>query len=235
MRLVHCLALVLALGLVPPSLAGQRDGNDAGTGLSYPALFGAREIHSPDLSAFVKWTGMLERFRREQGRGKESCARDAGAGCAALEWRLMLDALAGLDLRAKVERVNALINRHPYVPSMRNWGESNRWETPFEFLSRGGQCQDYAIAKYLLLRAAGVPAAQLRIVVLRDMRLGLDHAVAVAYVEGRVLMLDSQLASVARADDIHHYQPYYSINEEGWWLHLGPNARYASVNPGARN
>jgi predicted transglutaminase-like cysteine proteinase len=230
------LLLVLALGL-QSRLAAADDARmvpaESGTP-ARPAIFGAREIYSPDLSAFIKWTGMLERFEREE-REEPPCAADAMADCAPGEWRELLGELAGLDLKNKLDRVNAAINGHPYVASMRNWGESNRWETPFEFLRRGGQCQDYAIAKYLLLRAAGVPAAALRIVVLHDTRLGLDHAVMVAYVEGRVLMLDNQLASVVPADGISHYQPYYSINEEGWWLHLGPNARYAAADFGGRD
>jgi predicted transglutaminase-like cysteine proteinase len=236
LRLFRHLALVLAVGVLPPLAAAEdtRMGPSEGTQMPHPAIFGAREIYSPDVAAFVKWTGMLERFRAEQ-QAQAPCAPGVVAGCAAAEWRRLLDELVGLDLRAKLDRVNAAINRHPYVPSMRNWAETNHWETPFEFFRRGGQCQDYAIAKYLLLRSAGVPAAQLRIVVLRDTRLDLDHAVTVAYVEGRVLMLDSQIGSVVPADSIHHYQPYYSINEEGWWLHLGPNARYAAADPGGRD
>jgi predicted transglutaminase-like cysteine proteinase len=235
LRLFPAFALVIALAL-PLRWAAAEDarrapGVEAG---AHPAIFGAREIYSPDLSAFVKWTGMLERFAREE-REEPPCAPGSVADCAPAEWRALLDAVAGLDLKTKLERVNAAINQHPYVPSMRNWGESNRWETPFEFLRRGGQCQDYAIAKYLLLRAAGVPAAQLRIVVLHDTRLDLDHAVTVAYIDGRVLMLDNQFPSVVPADSVLHYQPYYSINEEGWWLHLGPHARYAAADFGRRN
>jgi predicted transglutaminase-like cysteine proteinase len=236
LRIFRSLTLVIAaLGLLSRWAAAE-DARmaPAGEAAAHPAIFGAREIYSPDLSAFVKWTSMLERFAREE-REKPPCVPGSGPDCLPGEWRELLGALDGLDLKAKLDRVNAAINGHPYVASMRNWGESNRWETPFEFLRRGGQCQDYAIAKYLMLRAAGVPAARLRIVVLYDTRLGLDHAVMVAYVEGRVLMLDNQLASVVPADSVDHYQPYYSISEEGWWLHLGPNARYAAADFGGRD
>jgi predicted transglutaminase-like cysteine proteinase len=236
LRIFRSLTLVVAaLGLLSRWAAAE-DARmaPAGEAASHPAIFGAREIYSPDLSAFVKWTGMLEHFAREE-REEPLCAPGSRRDCLPDEWRELLSALDGLDLKAKLDRVNAAINGHPYVASMRNWGESNRWETPFEFLRRGGQCQDYAIAKYLVLRAAGVPAARLRIVVLYDTRLGLDHAVMVAYVEGRVLMLDNQFASVVPADSIDHYQPYYSISEEGWWLHLGPNARYAAADFGGRD
>jgi predicted transglutaminase-like cysteine proteinase len=235
LRLFPAFALLVALALLSPLAAAGGDGIGPGAGPpAQPAIFGAREIYSPDLSAFVKWTGMLERFATEERR-EPPCATGAAADCAPAEWRALLDQLDGLDLDAKLERVNAAINRHPYVASMRNWGESNHWETPFEFLRRGGQCQDYAIAKYLLLREAGVPAAQLRIVVVHDMRLDLDHAVTVAYAGRRVLLLDNQFPSVVPADSVPHYQPYYSINEEGWWLHLGPNARYAASDFGGRD
>ncbi len=223
------LPAMLALAPLPVAEAARhaRSGPGAPPG---PALFGTDEVYSPDLSPFVKWTGMLARFRAEQQRAARRCAPGIAAGCEPEEWRRLVDEVGGLELRAKLERVNAAINRHPYVSSLSNWGERNHWETPFEFFRKSGQCQDYAIAKYLVLRAAGVPAEQLRVVVLRDMRRGLDHAVAVAYVAGEVLVLDNQSRDIARADDIRHYQPYYSINEQGWWLHVGPRARYAAAS-----
>jgi predicted transglutaminase-like cysteine proteinase len=234
-RVIRSLALLaVAAFAMPPAVSDAVAGASvaaAGTGdagaRQVPALFGTREIYSPDIAAFDKWTGMLARFRLEQA----ACTADAA--CEPGEWRRLLSALDGLDLRAKLDLVNAAVNRHPYVPSQSNWGESNHWETPFEFFRKSGQCQDYAIAKYLLLRAAGVPAAELRVLVLRDTQLGLDHAVTVAYVEGEALLLDNQIGTVVPADSVHNYQPYYSINEAGWWLHVGPHARYASAADGA--
>lgn len=215
MRLLHCLAFLLLLG-APAALAAPE-----------PPLFGTSEVFSPDSSAFVKWHGVLKRFAAEQ-RNEASCAPGA-AGCASAEWRALVRSLRGLSLRAKIDAANAAINLHPYVPSPVNWHESNHWETPYEFLRKGGQCQDYAVAKYLLLRAAGVPAADLRVVVVRDRKLGLDHAVTIAYVDGDALLLDNLRRAVVSATSAHEYQPYYSINEQGWWLHRGPNARYASL------
>jgi predicted transglutaminase-like cysteine proteinase len=238
-RLTSCLALLAAFAFAAPPAAPEAvAGAFPAAGRERDAaprqvlgLFGTREIYSPDIAAFDKWTGMLARFRLEQAKAQRGCATKAE--CEPAEWRQLLGELHGLDLRAKLDRVNAVVNRHPYVASQRNWGESNHWETPFEFLRKSGQCQDYAIAKYLLLRAAGIPAAQLRVLVLRDTLLGLDHAVAVAYVEGDALLLDNQIGAVVPADSVRHYQPYYSINEAGWWLHVGPNARYASAADGA--
>jgi predicted transglutaminase-like cysteine proteinase len=198
--------------------------------LAQPALFGTREVFAPDSSAFFKWHGMLERFAGERRQAAAACAAGAIERCEPAEWGALVAALKPLDLRAKLDRVNAAINGHPYVPSRVNWHESNHWETPFEFLSKGGQCQDYAITKYLLLRAAGVPAASLRVVVLRDTHLGLDHAVTIAYVEGEALVLDNQQREVVPASRLDYYRPYYSINEQGWWLHRAADERYAASN-----
>jgi predicted transglutaminase-like cysteine proteinase len=223
MRLLRSLILLLALILSGGASAASVERQAS------PALFGTQEIFSPDSSAFFKWHGVLERFAAER-RSEPVCAPGVAQPCAPAEWQALVASLNGLDLRAKLERVNAAINRHPYIPSAINWHESNHWETPFEFLRKGGQCQDYAIAKYLLLRAAGVPASSLRLVVLRDTRLGLDHAVTVAFLEGEALVLDNQQQTIMPASRIDHYRPYYSINEQGWWLHRGGNARYAAAD-----
>jgi len=223
MRLLRSFALCLALAL--PSVAFAASHESGAT----PALFGTREVFSPDSSAFFKWHGMMERFAAERRRATTVCGSADVEPCEPAEWAALVASLEGLDLRAKIERANAAMNAHPYVPSQVNWRESNHWETPFEFLRKGGQCQDYAIAKYLLLREAGVPASALRLVVLRDTRLGLDHAITIAYVGGEALALDNQQRSVVSTESLGHYRPYYSINEQGWWLHRGAGARYAAA------
>jgi predicted transglutaminase-like cysteine proteinase len=223
--------LLLATSLIG---AGAQELADASRALASPVkesgLFGTREIFSADNSDFVKWNGMLARFHEEQARATALCPPGGSGGCEPVEWRLLLDEAKALDVRTRIQRINRAVNRYPYVPSARNWGESNHWETPFEFFAKSGQCQDYAIAKYLLLRASGVPAEQLRLVVLRDTRLGVDHAVTVVYVDGETVLLDNQLAEAQPVRSVHHYQPYYSINEQGWWLHRGPNARYLAAS-----
>src|SRR3546814_10214490 len=72
------------------------------------------------------------------------------------------------------------------------------------------------IAKFMALRALGVDNAEMRIVVLNDLNLRIGHAVLVVYVDGKALVLDNQIKSVVPADTIRHYQPVYSVNEDGW-------------------
>ena len=86
-------------------------------------------------------------------------------------------------------------------------------------MSKNGDCEDYAIAKYFSLRWLGLKPEDMRILVLHDMNLRVAHAVLVVYHRGRALILDNQVRGVVEADAIRHYRPIYSINEQHWWLH----------------
>lgn len=220
---------------LPPLLALFLSPLLLGNAPARPVLFGTNEIYSSDTGRFTKWTAMLERWHRERSAWV-ACAQgepaNPSADCAPSQWRQTVERLKPLELRVKLATVNAVINRFPYRTSAANWNQPNYWETPFEFFRKSGQCQDYAITKFMLLREAGVSNDQMRIVVLRDIRLGEDHAVVVVYVEGRALMLDNQIPEVVPVDSVPHYRPYYSINESAWWLHE-PRARettQASLN-----
>ncbi len=229
-RLLLPLLLTVGVTITPvlvSSAAGRAEGSApelvskgaTGEARLYPALFGTHESYSPNIGRFFKWTGMLERWHEQRRAAVTPCGPAEFNSCEPAQWRRIVGTLRPLGLSDKITTVNALINRYPYVPSAVNWNDPNYWETPFEFFRKSGQCQDYAITKFMLLRAAGVPNDVMRLVVLRDIRLGLDHAVVVVYVDGQALMLDNQIQDVVPVESVGHYRPYYSINETGWWLH----------------
>ncbi len=186
-----------------------------------PALFNTQENFHGDTSPFKQWTDMVGRANAEFAAAPVAC-NDRRPECAINEWSRLVAQLSPLSLRDKVIRANAVLNSVPYVLSTRNWGRPMYWEAPLEFLAYGGQCQDYAIAKYMALRQAGVPADQMRIVVLRATARGEDHAVLVVNVDGEALMLDNMRTSVVTTNAEASYRPYYSINEIGWWQHSRP-------------
>ena len=82
---------------------------------------------------------------------------------------------AGLDEERQLRLVNRYINKRSYrrdrrssAPSVTDGGEArltNHWATLLEFLRRGGDCEDYATAKYFLLRELGFPADDMRVLV----------------------------------------------------------------------
>jgi predicted transglutaminase-like cysteine proteinase len=184
----------------------------AGLIVMTPSLFGTQELHSKNLQAFPKWRSVLTRFDREL----TTCTPDR---CRLGEWNLLLAVLRGWDVTTQLMLVNSAMNRHRYIEDAFNWDLADYWETPLQFLDRSGDCEDFAIAKYLALRSVGVPAEDMRVVIVRDRVRQRMHAVLAVYVRGRAMILDNLRNEIIGADLIDDYEPIYSINERGWWLH----------------
>lgn len=223
--------MAAACVMTAPSFAERTPPTDTGYEANYSyrshdALFGSREIYSDSLWRFPQWTHMLARSAAEAKAADHVCHSRHDTRCVPQEWNALLEEMRGRNLRQKIGIANDAMNRQPYVPTERNWHRSMYWETAFQFLRYGGQCQDYAIAKYELLRAAGVPAKLMRMVVLRDTAIGLDHAVLVVYVDYVPMLLDNLRHDIVPASRVHDYRPYYSINENGWWFHFGGRAMF---------
>jgi predicted transglutaminase-like cysteine proteinase len=200
-------------------------------GRLYPSLFGSQEFQGPDLGKFPKWMSMLSRWQQETGQQETCQAPD----CAMAAWDAVIASLRGEDRAAQLRVVNAAFNQRRYVGDTKNWGRDDYWETPYEFLTRNGDCEDYAIAKFMALKAAGVPSSEMRIVAVRNMALGgQGHAVLVVYDGGTAYLLDNQIKDVVPVDRITAYQPVYSINDQAWWRHRNgqmPEIRPAQVLP----
>lgn len=163
-----------------------------------------------------QWSTVTARFAQEQSEPMALCASGTDAAqCPAARWASLVAELSQLPLRDRVERVNAAFNALPYVPAAQNWGDPMYWETPYELLAKGGQCEDYAIAKFLALAQSGVPESALHFVVVHDSVSQLDHAITLVTVDGEDLVLDNQVDDVLPAASVSRYTPYYSLNDSG--------------------
>jgi predicted transglutaminase-like cysteine proteinase len=201
-------ALLIGLLLATLILAAR----DAHAGLFKPDIFGARSAHATDLKMFPKWRGTMTRFQKELS----DCPTTM---CNKPSWSALVDGLKGADLKTQLKKVHGVLNKHLYIVDPINWNLPDYWATPFQFLRKNGDCEDYAIAKFMALRALGVPSDIMRIVVLNDLNLGLAHAILVVDVDGTPMVLDNQIKGVVAASSIHHYQPVYAVNDKGWWLY----------------
>jgi predicted transglutaminase-like cysteine proteinase len=186
---------------------------------AYPALFGTAEVRSASLGPFQKWTGVLARQRDERGLYDGPCTARRFNRCHLQEWQQLLREISAKDPLAQLEAVNSFMNRAPYVTDPVNYGVPDYWATPLQFMTKDGDCEDYAIAKFVSLRQLGFRNGQMRVVVVDDLNLGIAHAILVVYLDGRAFVLDNQIARVVPAEIIRHYRPVYSINEDAWWLH----------------
>ncbi|NNE86086.1 MAG: hypothetical protein HKN28_19145 [Alphaproteobacteria bacterium] len=114
----------------------------------------------------------------------------------------------------QLDMVNRYFNRIRYGADTAIYGAFDYWASPAEFIARGfGDCEDYSIAKYVALRALGWSADSLHIVVVRDLKCALNHAVLAVKLEGQWLILDNRAPRVLIAAEVPFYQPVYAVNE----------------------
>jgi predicted transglutaminase-like cysteine proteinase len=186
---------------------------------SGPDIFNTLAIRSENLAPFPKWRGSLERYFSESRTPRPPCTSGMFTRCPVEDWKGFLSSIAGRSPADKLREVNYFHNRTRYVLDVVNWQVEDYWASPFQFFDKDGDCEDYAIAKFMSLRALGFANSQMRIVVLRDLNLRVAHAVLVVELDGEKYILDNQIRDVVPASLIRHYQPIYSINETHWWLH----------------
>ena len=159
----------------------------------------------------------------------------AGAGVTGAA-SAFASALRGQDTIAKLEAVNSYINAHVrFVDDRVQFGVTDRWMTASETLSRGrGDCEDYAIAKRAMLRAAGFADRDLYLVVLKDLTRRADHAVLVVRAAGRFLVLDNGTNRIVDSSDVRDYKPVLTFTANRSFTHgyrrQMPPVTYASNN-----
>jgi predicted transglutaminase-like cysteine proteinase len=150
-------------------------------------------------------------------------------------WRTLITSAKNKALpeRAKLELVNDFMNQTPFVSDLEHWGKTDYWATPVEFLStNGGDCEDFAIAKYFTLRALGVSDEKLRITYVKELVQYRQAHMVLAYFAGpddEPLVLDNINRAILPASARTDLLPVYSFNGSGLWLAKEQSGRGQSV------
>lgn len=162
----------------------------------------------------TKWTRVLA----ETAAGRAACP-PAAESCRL--WSQLTAEMA--EARDEIEllaRVNDALNALPYRSDERAWAATDYWATPAEFLSRGGDCEDFAIAKYFLLRELGLPAEAMRIAVVQDTAQGLMHAVLVVQTPQGAFVLDNLATGIVPAGGAAQYEALFAVNQQSIWIFI---------------
>lgn len=219
--LARCLAVLGLAWAVCIASAGPVRAQDAP-----PRLFGSIEFIGGSLEALPQWTRVLRKIRSETAvyetcdRGEDNRDIAACPSPAIAAWRDQVRALKGLEPKRQLAELNRFLNRWIYRFDSENFNVEDYWASPLEFLARSGDCEDYAIIKYVSLRALGFDVKDLRLVVVHDVVRNLPHAVLAVYLEGDILILDSLFDGVLSHTQVTFYRPYYSVNETTRWAHV---------------
>lgn len=199
---------------------------------AFPATAGYRfetGFYLGEADLMVDWAAALARHRADEPL-LEDCLATLEACPAHLRGvHALVGRAAGLGAAERVQLVNRYVNRRPYRNDRPVEVESRvaealvrlpgRWSSLAEFLARGGDCQDYATAKYHLLRRLGFAAEDLRVVVTWERGARGHHALlAVRFADGAVWLLDSDNA-IYRDGKPFGTRFVFAINEQSVWDH----------------
>lgn len=175
-------------------------------------------------SEWPAWQNTLERHDSERA-AIQQCLLDAEA-CTPRFMGLRHILLKGAELTPdqQIRLVNRYINSQTYKDDRITLGSrsGNQWETLTEFLQRGGDCEDFAVAKYFILREFGFGAEDMRVVIGRESQRTSYHAMlAVRFDEGVLLLENDNTIRRNGNQDIDGF--VYAINEQGIWDHEKSN------------
>lgn len=229
-KIARWLAIVFVIAL--SGLSEAQAGDEARPG-ARPRLFNSLEFRGASLEALPQWLKVLAKISDER-RIYAACDADITT-CpypAMAAWRAKIRALQGVEPQRQLQELNQFLNRWTFREDREAYGVEDYWAAPLEFLRQSGDCEDYAIAKYVSLRALGFSAESLRIVVVRDTLRNVVHAVVAVYLGEQIFVMDSLFDAVLPHELISFYAPQYSINETTRWAHVIPSAPLVTTEPG---
>ncbi len=141
-----------------------------------------------------------------------------------------------LSEKEKLGEVNKFVNKVRFTSDQVAWGVKDYWARPVEFLGRDkGDCEDFVITKYFMLRKAGVPEEKLFFTYVKALRLNQAHMVLSYYETPKSvpLILDNLNFKVLPASKRNDLAFVYSFNAKE--LYLNRQKGLGKVVPGGRD
>jgi predicted transglutaminase-like cysteine proteinase len=193
---------------------------DPGTALRAqpaPDLFGLDSVAVARGEILTKWNRVAADIAADRDVLRR--CREAAITCPASAQKLLAVIAEGQarEGRARIGTINRAINLAiKPMSDLAQWGVIDRWSAPLETLSSGrGDCEDYAIAKYVALGEAGIGEDKLRLVIVRDLGFGEDHAMLAVHDGEKWLLLDNRRLVLLEVGELQGVEPLFALNGDG--------------------
>ena len=193
-----------------------------------PALgnepFGLFTFRAPDGALWRKWRGVEADIARDK-LVLDACRANAErCPSYAAQFLRLVGAVTSKSGRAQLEEANQGVNAAiRYVSDLAQFGELDRWSAALSTFATGkGDCEDYAIAKYVALGEAGFPKEDMRLLLVRDRSVRQDHSVLAARLDGRWMILDNRWSELKEDSAKLNFAPLFAINQSGVFLFAAP-------------
>lgn len=159
-----------------------------------------------------------------------------------MEWQQLIMRIQPYSENDKISAINDFFHQNiSYRADILVHGIEDFWATPLELIGQGvGDCEDYAIAKYITLRLAGVESSKLRLIYVRARIGGETSNISQAHMvlgyyptpTAEPLILDSLQRAIQPASQRADLTPVFSFNSEGLWA--GTTNRRSTSSPVSR-
>src|SRR5262245_58968311 len=171
------------------------------------------EAVTRDISA--KWRDVLVRIEAEE-ETLAACRANPEA-CSPAARRLLQIVELGRQRvgRARLGEINRAVNLS--IKAASDWtqyGVDDFWSAPLATLEKGaGDCEDYAILKYLALREARIGADDLRLLIVSYPRRRTIHAVLAVHFDEEWLLLDNLTMVMVNSLETTQYRPLIALDD----------------------
>ena len=137
-------------------------------------------------------------------------------------WEEMIRSVAAEPPLRQMLKVNQWFEQFAYKLDRTVYKKDDYWATPLEFIELGGDCEDYAIAKYMTLRRLGFPASSMKVAMVYDTDTYSDHAFLVVNYNDAEYILDNREKLVVSGFMKNRYKPHFAFNENHVWTYDSP-------------
>ena len=178
-------------------------------------FLGAVPFAVPGGDLAAKWRSAMVRWSRDEGviRG---CEAGACKHPGAKKWLQIREEARRRQGRDALSFVHLALNHSiRYASDFEAFGVNDYWASPLEVVEKRGDCEDYALAKLLMLRSAGFDEAEMKIVALKELVSGEYHAILAVRSEGEWVFLDNKRGALAFAEAYDDTVPIATIDNAG--------------------
>jgi len=184
--------------------------------------------HLANANQFSSWWQTVK-THREQANARSLCITQPATCQGKLRsYGHVIHEARALSRTEQIELTHHYINRTNYEEDkvIRHYDHKgdqkgvtrSSWKTLYDFLLNGGDCEDYATAKYFMLKDLGFGASDMRVVVTYSNKLFGYHAiVAVRQPDASIWLLDSEYP--IKKTSHMGYRYIYAMNEHTVWDH----------------
>ena len=163
-----------------------------------------------------KWSDLQSRILADEKTIAACRLNEASCSPAARRFLSLAETGGKNERRVQLGMVNRAVNLAIRPESdWAQYGYADFWASPLQTLASGaGDCEDYAIVKYVVLRALGMAEADLRLMIVHDDRHQTEHAIVVVRDEQEWLILDNRTMFIVSADDASYYNPMFVLEQK---------------------